>query len=98
METRVAERFESKRDPNDVPWVDLKAMTLKAKKGRGDTLYETGEMKDSLSWRQGDGFVEIGFGKRYAAFHEWGSKRMKRRGLPHGRGEDGSAAAKAQAA
>lgn len=73
METRIAERFESRTDPTGAPWVPLRPKTLARKKGRGSTLIFTGEMLDSLSHRVGDGFVEIGFGKSYAAFHEFGA-------------------------
>lgn len=81
METRTAERFESRRDPSGQPWADLSPRTLKRKKGRGSKLVFTGQMQDSLNHRVGEGWVEIGFGQPYAAFHEYGTRKMPRRGL-----------------
>lgn len=81
METRTAERFESRRDPSGAPWAKLSPRTVRRKKGRGSLLVFTGEMLDSLNHRVGNDFVEIGFGKPYAAFHEFGTKTMPRRGM-----------------
>ncbi len=65
METRIAQRFETER----------------AKRGRGSILYHTGELLDSRTHRAGPLEVAVGFGKPYAAWHEFGTKRMQRRGL-----------------
>lgn len=88
FESRVEGRFESKRDPNGVRWLDLRPATLKRKKGRGSLLVFTGDMQDSLNSRFGADFAEVGFGAPYAAFHEFGAPKrkspMSRRGLLFG--------------
>lgn len=81
METRIAARFETRRDPAGRPWAPLRPATEKAKRGRGSILYRTGEMMDSRTHRAGPLEVAVGFGKHYAAYHEFGTKRMPRRGL-----------------
>ena len=81
LETRLAERFEKQRDPAGRPWAPLKPVTERAKRGRGSILYHTGELLDSRTHRAGPLEVEVGFGKPYAAYHEFGTKKMPRRGL-----------------
>lgn len=81
METRIVERFESRRDPTGQEWEGLTPATLKRKKGRGSTLVFTGEMQDSVNWRVVNDHVDVGFGKPYAAYHEWGTRLMPRRGM-----------------
>lgn len=81
METRLATRFETRRDPAGRPWAPLRPATEKAKRGRGAILYRTGEMLDSRTHRAGSLEVAWGFGKPYAAYHEFGTKKMPRRGL-----------------
>lgn len=81
LETRIAERFERQRDPAGRPWAPLKGATLAKKKGRGSILYHTGDLLDSRTHRAGRDFVEVGFGKPYAAYHEFGTRKMPRRGL-----------------
>lgn len=81
METRIATRFEARRDPAGRPWAPLRPATEAAKRGRGSILYRTGEMLDSRTHRAGPFEVAVGFGKPYAAYHEFGTKRMPRRGL-----------------
>ncbi len=81
METRIAQRFETERDPAGRPWAPLKPATERAKRGRGSILYHTGELLDSRTHRAGPLEVAVGFGKPYAAWHEFGTKRMQRRGL-----------------
>ncbi|HXH04209.1 MAG TPA: phage virion morphogenesis protein [Candidatus Competibacteraceae bacterium] len=81
METRIATRFETRRDPAGRPWAPLRPATEKAKKGRGAILYRTGELLDSRTHRAGPFEVAVGFGKPYAAYHEFGTRKMPRRGL-----------------
>lgn len=81
METRVAQRFEAGHDPDGIAWAPLRPATLKRKNGRGSTLVFTGQMLDSLNHQVGQDWVEIGFGQPYAAFHEWGTRHMPRRGM-----------------
>lgn len=81
METRIAARFETRRDPAGRPWPPLRPATEKAKRGRGSILYRSGELLDSRAHRAGPFEAAVGFGKPYAAYHEFGTKRMPRRGL-----------------
>ncbi|MBN8716122.1 MAG: phage virion morphogenesis protein [Stenotrophomonas sp.] len=81
LETRAMNRFETRRDPAGQPWKPLSARTLAAKRGRGHILYRTGDLLGSATSRAGRDFAEVGFGQRYAAFHEFGTKKMPRRGL-----------------
>lgn len=86
LEENTQLRFVSKTDPNGAPWQELAESTLKRKKGRGSILELSGLMKGSLGSNVGaDGRdVEVGFGERYAGYHETGSKdgkRPPRRGL-----------------
>ena len=38
-------------------------------------------MLSSLNWQADASSVRVGFGQPYAVYHEWGTKRMPRRGL-----------------
>lgn len=98
METRISDRFDAQRDPAGRAWSPLSPRTLARKKGRGRILYHSGDLLDSLSSRASRSEALVGFGKLYAAYHEWGTKKMPRRGLlmaePQARtlGEDDRAA------
>jgi phage virion morphogenesis protein len=81
MERRMLERFETETDPAGRKWAPLAKRTLKAKKGRGSILYQHGTLMDSRSWQADASSVRWGFGQKYAAFHEFGTKKMPRRGL-----------------
>jgi phage virion morphogenesis protein len=65
-----------------------KAVAIRALASRR-ILYDQGDLLGSLTSRAGRDFAEVGFGQRYAAYHEWGTERMPRRGLlfadPHAR-------------
>ena len=39
------------------------------------------DMLSSLNWQADASSVRVGFGQPYAVYHEWGTKRMPRRGL-----------------
>lgn len=48
---------------------------------RKQILIDHGDMLGSLSSRFDANSAEVGFGQPYAAYHEYGTKRMPRRGL-----------------
>ena len=90
LETRVAGRFETRTDPLGKSWSPWKPSTVKTypKDGRRKLLERYGTMLQSLNFKADANSVRVGFGaaasKRgdaYAAFHEFGTKRMARRGL-----------------
>lgn len=96
LESVVHIRFEAKRDPSGAPWAPLAASTreryAKADRRpragggvevarRGTVLERYGTMRSSLSYRAGPSQVEVGFGVPYALYHEFGTRRMPRRGL-----------------
>lgn len=85
LKENVERRFVSKTDPAGAPWRELAESTLAAKKGKGSILQLSGLMKGSLDTNvdaDGKG-LEVGFGERYAGYHETGSKdgKLPRRGL-----------------
>jgi len=84
MERRMLERFETQTDPKGRKWAPLKPATLAAKKGRGSILYRFGALQESRSAQADARSVRWGFGQKYAAFHEFGTKKMPRRGLLFG--------------
>lgn len=81
LEARVSQRFETERDPTGRPWRALSPRTVARKKGRGRILYDSGDLLGSLTSRAGRDFAEVGFGQPYAAYHEYGTRKMPRRGL-----------------
>lgn len=83
MESRVSARFETRRDPLGRPWAPWTPSTVKSypEDGRGFLLDRYGDMLDSLSHSADATSVTIGFGQPHAAYHEFGTKRMPRRGL-----------------
>lgn len=96
LERNVNLRFDTKRDPSGQAWAQLSPVTRAlydradrrpARGGgvevarRGTLLERTGLMRASLSYAATSDQVEIGFGRPYAGYHEFGTKRMPRRGL-----------------
>ncbi len=84
LETAVSDRFDTDSDPNGIAWERLsdKTLAMRAKIGKtGKKLFEHGTMLDSWSRQSDAKTVQVGFGQPYAAYHEWGTKRMPRRGL-----------------
>ncbi|MDR1709663.1 MAG: phage virion morphogenesis protein [Candidatus Accumulibacter sp.] len=71
---RVGERFETRHDPVGDLWEDKKS-------GEPSALYEHGDLIDSLSRRSNATHAMVGFGQPYAAYHEFGTVKMFRRGL-----------------
>lgn len=94
LEQNIRQRYQSRKDPNGnawkdwapdtkktYPWRGSKAAKGKNGPGRGKILERYGHMFDSLSYTYDKTNVSIGFAVPYAAYHEWGTKRMPRRGL-----------------
>lgn len=84
LESAVSGRFETETDPNGSAWAALsdKTRAMRAKRGTtGNKLHEHGTMQASLSWQSDAKTAQVGFGQPYAAYHEWGTKHMPRRGL-----------------
>lgn len=83
METRVSNRFETQTDPMGLPWSPW-AESTKAnypEDGNGWLLDRYGDMLASLNHQADESSVTYGFGMPYAAYHEFGTKRMPQRGL-----------------
>lgn len=84
METRVSNRFETQTDPMGVPWSPWAESTKASypEDGNGRLLdrYSPG-MLNSLNHQADSSSVTFGFGVDYAAYHEFGTKHMPRRGL-----------------
>lgn len=83
MESRISGRFETRTDPNGKSWVPWAQSTVDSypDDGNRQLLDRYGDMLLSLNHKADSTSVRIGFGKPYAAFHEWGTKHMPRRGL-----------------
>lgn len=88
LEGRIKDRFETETDPTGQPWAPWADSYDPAKGGSRPTDGNTsildlyGDMLDSLNWQpESDDAVLVGFGKDYAAYHEYGTKKMPRRGM-----------------
>ena len=83
METRVSNRFETRTDPSGAPWIQWADSTVASypDDGNGTLLDRYGDMLDSLGHQADDSSVTYGFAQPYAAYHEFGTTRMPRRGL-----------------
>lgn len=83
MEARINERFETRSDPSGKPWAVWADSTRKYYPANGNRkiLDRYGDMLTSLSSQADESSVRIGFGVPYAAYHEWGTKHMPRRGM-----------------
>ena len=83
METRISWRFETQTDPLGVAWMPWKESTVKKyPKGGNKRLLDCfGDMLASLNHSADAESVTIGFGDPKAAYHEWGTIHMDRRGL-----------------
>lgn len=84
--TVVEDNFDSEGRPS---WAGLKAVTLKNRKG-GKKLYQTGQLRNSITTQVTKDSVVIGTNDKKAATHQYGAKqgqygRSKRNGpLPWG--------------
>lgn len=88
LEEQVSGRFETESDPNGAAW---KPHPIKGypwvydkyypKDGNRKLLDRSGDMLRSLGHQADASSVLVGFGQHYAAYHEFGTKHMQRRGL-----------------
>ena len=83
LEARISARFETQSDPLGSAWHPWAASTVKTypKDGNKRILDRYGDMLRSLNWQANESSVQVGFGAPYAVYHEFGTKRMPRRGL-----------------
>ncbi|TAG76545.1 MAG: virion morphogenesis protein [Burkholderiales bacterium] len=91
LSERMALRFETKTDPTGTKWKDHEPSTtaryaaedarIGNRRGRGSLLIRTGLMRASLTRERTARDVLVGFARPYAVFHEFGTRRMPRRGL-----------------
>lgn len=95
LEGTVSMRFTTQTDPLGRRWTQLKPATLQARAKAGKTgniLDFTGDMLAGLSWAATAESVRVGFNVPYAAYHEWGTRHMPRRGLLMGNPNAGTLA------
>lgn len=83
LESRISGRFESRTDPAARAWAPWAQSTVDSYSDWGNRrlLDRYGDMLASLSRQATANSVRIGFGQPYAAFHEFGTTDMPRRGL-----------------
>ena len=83
LENRVKGRFETRTDPNGKSWAPWKPSTEESypADGHRQLLDRYGDMLDHVSHKADSTSVRIGFAEFYATFHEFGTKKMARRGL-----------------
>ena len=83
MESRVSGRFETRTDPSGGSWAAWMPATLATypEDGNRRLLDRYGDMLASLNHRADARSVTIGFGNPVAAYHEWGTEKMARRGM-----------------
>lgn len=83
MESRIGGRFETESDPRGRPWAPWAPSTVDTYPDDGNRriLDRYGDMLSSLNSQPDATSVRIGFGQPYAAYHEWGTRYMPRRGL-----------------
>lgn len=93
MESRVSARFETRTDPTGKAWAPWEPRTVKSypKDGNRKLLDRYGDMLGSLSHQVDGNSLFVGFGAvsvnkdgavfSYPAAHEFGTRKMVRRGL-----------------
>lgn len=83
LESRISGRFESRTDPSGSAWAPWAQSTLDSYPDDGNRrlLDRYGDMLASLNHQANATSVRVGFGQTYAAFHEFGTDSMPRRGL-----------------
>ena len=83
LESRISGRFESRTDPSGNAWAPWAQSTVDnySENGNRRLLDRYGDMLASLIHQADATSVRVGFGQPYAAFHEWGTEHMPRRGL-----------------
>jgi phage virion morphogenesis protein len=98
LESRIKERFETQSDPRGTPWGKPLWMTepethpYYPKDGNRRIFDRTGDMLNSLGWQADRNSVTVGFGQLYAAYHEFGTKKLPRRSLLFDNPETGTLA------
>jgi len=94
LENRIRERFETRRDPLGSPWASWAPATAASypEDGERKLLERYGDMLGGISYQADAGGVAVGFDQPYAAFHEFGTRRMPRRGLLFADPESGTLA------
>lgn len=66
------ERIDAERDPDGVPWVDLRPATW-ARKRTDSKLFERGYLRGGIALAAAtNAFVEISADREYAAIHQFG--------------------------
>ena len=83
LESRISGRFEGRTDPSGSAWAPWAQSTVDSypENGNRRLLDRYGDMLASLNHQADATSVRVGFGQPYAAFHEWGTEHMPRRGL-----------------
>ncbi|GHU27519.1 hypothetical protein AGMMS50256_07570 [Betaproteobacteria bacterium] len=83
LKARISNRFETQTDPDGKKWTGWAPSTIKSypKDGNHTILDRHGDMLDNLGYQADKNTVTVGFGSPYAAFHEFGTRKMPRRGL-----------------
>lgn len=83
FENRIRGRFETKTDPLGLPWAKWTKYTKEhyPKDGHWKLLDRFGDMYEGASYSATSNSVTIGFDRDYAAYHEFGTEQMERRGL-----------------
>lgn len=90
LSSRISGRFETRSDPLGKAWAPWAESTREnyPKDGRGLLLERYGDMLKSLNFQADSTSVRVGFGAAasktgdvYATYHEFGTKKMPRRGL-----------------
>lgn len=94
LETRIANRFETETDPSGTPWAPWAKSTLDSYPPDGNRrlLNRTGDMLGHLNWAADATSVRVGFVEPYATYHEFGTRKMPRRGLLFADPADGTLA------
>jgi len=88
LEARISRRFEDTVDPNGKLWLPHPTRGYPWEydrhyppDGNRRLLDRKGDLLDSLNYQADRDGVTVGFGVPYAAYHEWGTKHMQRRGF-----------------
>lgn len=84
LEARISNRFETRRDPLGNAWASWKQSTAKAypKDGNRKILDRYADLlKTTHTVGDSGASVRVGLGASYGYFHEYGTKKMARRGI-----------------
>lgn len=88
LELNAQVRFDTKTDPTGAKWKPLKPATIERKRGVGSLLIATNVLRQSLAFNATDEYVEIGTSRatpggawQVGFLHEFGTRRMPRRGI-----------------